>query len=135
MNRRKARAWYHFRAGELAFNAGDVDRAIRDERDALEIFPTDNLALKDIAKFELAVHADRDALRIPPFTETLGYEADAQAALGDAAGAATRDVIFAIKRIGSRGHSRSIRSSTRPSPTMHGASRAVASRPREISLR
>jgi predicted Zn-dependent protease len=104
----QARAWYHFRAGELAFAAGDNDAAIEDERDALALFPTYNLALKDLAKFELANHHYREALdaatagaRVTPFPETLGYEADAQAALGDARGAAaTRDLIFAIERIG-----------------------------------
>jgi hypothetical protein len=104
----QARAWYHFRAGELAFAAGDNDGAIADERAALELFPTYNLALKDLAKFELANHRYSEALdaatrgaQITPFPETLGYEADAQAALGQsAAAAATRDTIFTIERIG-----------------------------------
>jgi tetratricopeptide (TPR) repeat protein len=108
----QARAWYHVRAGEMAFAAGDVSAALSDERDALDIFPTDNLAFKDLAKFELAMHDDRAALaaatagaRVTPFAETLGYEADAQAALGDPrAAAATRDVIFAIERIGNAYH-------------------------------
>ncbi len=104
----QSRAWYHFRAGELAFEAGDNAAALADERDALALFPTYNLALKDKAKFELANHDYRSALsdaqdgaRVTPFAETLGYEADAQSALGDTRGAAaTRDVIFAIERIG-----------------------------------
>ncbi|MBD5654371.1 MAG: hypothetical protein IAI50_04220 [Candidatus Eremiobacteraeota bacterium] len=104
----QARAWYHFRAGELAFEAGDNAAAIRDERDALQLFPTYNMALKDLAKFLLANHRYREAFdaavagaRVTPFPETLGYEADAQAALGDVRGAsATRDLIFAIERIG-----------------------------------
>ncbi len=104
----QAKAWYFFRAGELAFEAGDNVAAIDDERKALAIFPTYNLALKDLAKFELANHHDREALEaatkgaaVTPFPETLGYEADAQAALGDARGAAaTRDVIYAIERVG-----------------------------------
>jgi len=102
------RAWYRFRAGELAFEAGDNDAAIADERDALALFPTYNLALKDLAKFELANHHYAEALaaatkgaQVTPFPETLGYEADAQAALGDPkAAAATRDLIFTIERIG-----------------------------------
>jgi hypothetical protein len=108
----QSRAWYHFRAGELAFKAGDNEAAIGDEQDALTIMPTFNLALKDLAKFELANHNDRQALdaavrgaRVTPFAETLGYEADAQAALGDQrAAAATRDLIFAIERIGNAYH-------------------------------
>jgi Tfp pilus assembly protein PilF len=108
----QSRAWYHFRAGELAFNAGDVTAAIDDERAALTIFPTYNLALKDLAKFELAEHHEREALaaavagaQVTPFAETLGYEADAQAALGDRRAAAiTREEIFAIERLGNAYH-------------------------------
>jgi tetratricopeptide (TPR) repeat protein len=104
----QSRAWYHFRSGELAFEAGANDEAIQDERDALAMFPTYNLALKDLAKFELANHRYREALdaakagaAVTPFPETLGYEADAEQALGDPAGAAaTRDLIYAIERIG-----------------------------------
>jgi hypothetical protein len=108
----QSRAWYHFRAGELAFAAGDNDLAIQDERDALALFPTYNLALKDLAKFELSNHHYGEALdaakagaRVTPFPETLGYEADAEAALGDERGAAaTRDLIFAIERLGNAYH-------------------------------
>ncbi len=104
----ESRAWYHFRAGELAFKAGDNEGAVKDEQDSLAIFPTYNLALKDLAKFELANRHYRKALdaalkgaQVTPFAETLGYEADAQAALGDAKhAAAARDLIFAIERIG-----------------------------------
>jgi tetratricopeptide (TPR) repeat protein len=108
----QSRAWYHFRAGELAFKAGDNEAAIEDEQVALAIMPTFNLALKDLAKFELANGNARQALdaavrgaQVTPFPETLGYEADAQAALGDQrAAAATRDLIFAIERIGNAYH-------------------------------
>ena len=104
----QAKAWYYFRAGELAFEAGDNGGAIADERTALSLFPTYNLALKDLAKFELANHNAPQALdaaakgaAVTPFPETLGYESDAQAALGDArASAATRDLIFTIERVG-----------------------------------
>ncbi len=106
------RAWYRFRSGELAFEAGDNNAAITDERDALALFPTYNLALKDLAKFELANHDYAAALeaatkgaQVTPFPETLGYEADAQAALGDAkAATATRDLIVTIERIGNAYH-------------------------------
>jgi len=108
----QSRAWYHFRAGELAFKAGANETAIEDEQDALAIMPTFNLALKDLARFELANHDYRQALdaavrgaQVTPFAETLGYEADAQAALGDRrAAAASRDLIFAIERIGNAYH-------------------------------
>ena len=71
-------------------------------------FPEYALALKDLARFELANHrypealaAARDGARVTPYPETLGYEADAQDALGDHGGAAaTRDTIVTIERIG-----------------------------------
>jgi len=96
----------------LPSTPANLDGAVRDERDALAIFPADNLAFKDLAKFELAQHHDRAALEaaaagaaVTPFAETLGYEADAQARLGDARNAAaTRNVIFAIERLGNAYH-------------------------------
>jgi tetratricopeptide (TPR) repeat protein len=104
----QARAWYHYREGELAFEGGRMDEAVADERTALGMFP--NLALADnaLARFELARHHWRAALdaatagaNIVPLPETLGYEADAQRALGDGAAAAqTQDLIVAIERIG-----------------------------------
>jgi tetratricopeptide (TPR) repeat protein len=104
----QARAWYHFRAGEVAFELGRNDEAIADEQGALAIFPTFNLAYNALARFELATQHPREALdaatkgaAITPLPETLGYEADAQRALGDSAGAArTQDLIITIERIG-----------------------------------
>jgi tetratricopeptide (TPR) repeat protein len=108
----QARAWYHYRAGELAFEAGDVEEAIADERRALEMFPNYNVAYTALARFELADRHPRGALQaaakgaeITPLPETLGYKADAQRALGDADGAAqTADLIRAIERIGNAYH-------------------------------
>ncbi len=102
------RAWYHFRAGELAFLAGDVDGAIAQEHTALKEFPNDAPAYNSLARFYASTHNWKAALdaaqkgaALVPLPETLGYEADAQAALGDTATAAqTRDEIFAIERIG-----------------------------------
>lgn len=104
----QSRAWYHFRAGELAFEAGDNDEAIADERRAIEMFPNFGVAYTALARFELAAgdaHAALDAASkgadITPLPETLGYKADAQRALGDAAAAArSDDLIAAIERIG-----------------------------------
>jgi tetratricopeptide (TPR) repeat protein len=104
----QARAWYHFRSGELAFAAGDADEAAKDERDAIAMFPNLALAYNALARFELAAGHDREALdaarkgaEIAPLPETLGYEADAERALGDAdAAAQLRDEIVAIERIG-----------------------------------
>jgi tetratricopeptide (TPR) repeat protein len=104
----QSHAWYHFRLGELAFEAGDTGQAIADERAALEIFPPFCAALTALARFEITTGHPREALdaatrgaEITPLPETLGYQADAQRALGDETGAAeTIDMIGAIERIG-----------------------------------
>ena len=106
------RAWYHFRIGELDWLAGDDATAIAQEKMAISYFPQDPQALNALARFDAATHDWKDALAVSrsasllaPLPETLGYESDAQAALGDASGSAqTRDEIFAIERIGNASH-------------------------------
>jgi tetratricopeptide (TPR) repeat protein len=108
----QTRAWFYFRSGELAFEAGDNDAAIADEREATQVFPGYADALRAQARFECALHRWNDCLthatasaNVVPYPETLGYEADAQRALGDAAGAArTNDLIGTIERIGNAQH-------------------------------
>lgn len=107
-NPAQSRAWYHFRAGELAFSAGDVDEAIRDERDALQIFPGFETAYRALARFcwatrdwDCALDAAKNGAQVLPEPEILGYQADAQSGRGDEAAAAqTRELIFALQRIG-----------------------------------
>ncbi len=107
-NSAQSRAWFHFRAGELAFSAGAVDEAKQDERDAITIFPRYSQPFNSLARFcwatkdwQCALEAATKGSDIVPLPETLGYKADAQRALGDAAGAARTDaLIVAIERIG-----------------------------------
>jgi tetratricopeptide (TPR) repeat protein len=108
----QGRAWFFFRAGEMAFESGDVDGAIANERTALEVFPNFADASRSLARFECATHrwqacladAERSA-SIVPYPETLGFEADAYRALGDAAAAMrTEDLIATIERIGNAQH-------------------------------
>jgi tetratricopeptide (TPR) repeat protein len=106
------RAWYFFRQGEMAFEAGDNDAALGDEREAVAIFPNYADALRTLARIECARHDWQQCLtdavassNIVPYPETLGYKADAQRALGDAAGAGqTSDLIHAIGALGDRQH-------------------------------
>jgi tetratricopeptide (TPR) repeat protein len=106
------RAWYHFRLGELRFLHGDNAGAMAQEQAALDEFPTDFLALGALARIELAnkLYAQaRDtatrAVNVIPNPETLGILADAQAALGDATGAAaSRAQIDAEEKIGNTQH-------------------------------
>lgn len=107
-NPAEARAWFHVRAGELAFESGDGPAAERDLQDALTIYPNDAKAYTVLARMYGAEHRWREALNaatrgsdLVPLPETLGYKADAQRALGDRVGASeTEDLIGAIERIG-----------------------------------
>jgi tetratricopeptide (TPR) repeat protein len=106
------RAWFHARAAELAFEAGDLDAARRDAQDGLAIFPGHLRALTILARVDLADGKNTEAedvakraAAVQPNPEVLGMLADAQAAQGDAsAAAATRDEIFAVERIGNAQH-------------------------------
>lgn len=106
------RAWFHVRLGELAFEAGDEDAALREERTALDRFPDDVQALTDTARFEAAagrwpnVHlAAQRAVRLAPAPEALALLADAQRHLGDIeASRATWDELAAVARIGNAQH-------------------------------
>ena len=111
-NSAQGRAWFHYRAGELAFSSGDTDIAKQDERDALVIFPHFAQAFNSLARFCWAtkdwtctLDAATKGADIVPLPETLGYKADAQRALGDTAGAQETDaLILAIERIGNAYH-------------------------------
>lgn len=106
------RAWFHFRLGELKFLAGDNAGAIGAERDAIAIYPEDfaayNALARDLVANQRWTEAREAAARgvaLVPSPETLGYLADAESALGDAAAAAaTRDEIVAVERIGNAQH-------------------------------
>jgi tetratricopeptide (TPR) repeat protein len=102
------RAWFFFRSGELAFESGDNDAALADERQSLVIFPNYSEANRMLARVHCSLHhwaeclaAAQASAAVVPYPEVLGYEADAQRALGDAAGAnRTNDLIVTIERIG-----------------------------------
>ena len=106
------RAWFHARAAELAFAAGDHDAARRAAQAGLAIFPRHLRALTILARVELADGRDAEAedaakraAAIQPNPDVLGMLADAQAARGERdAAAATRDEIFAVERIGDAQH-------------------------------
>jgi hypothetical protein len=108
----EGRAWYFFRQGEMAFEAGDNDTALGDEREAVTVFPNYADALRTLARIECARHdwqqclVDAEASSdIVPYPETLGYKADAQRALGHAAEAdQTNDLIHTVSRLGDQQH-------------------------------
>jgi tetratricopeptide (TPR) repeat protein len=106
------RAWFFFRSGELAFEAGDNDTALDDEEQALATFPNYADANRLKAKFACALkrwQVCRDAAaasaNVVPYPETLGYEEDADRALGATAEAdRTADLIVTIEKIGNAQH-------------------------------
>ena len=108
----QTRAWMYFRSGELAFDAGDNDAAIADETQALSVFPNFGDALRFRARFECALQRWQSCLddaiasaNITPYPETLGYEADADRALGKTADAkATDALIRTVEHIGNSYH-------------------------------
>lgn len=107
-NPAESRAWAHWRQGELAFAAGDTQAAIARYRESLAIFPGywhgyDGLAKAYWAqgRWDQALDAAVKGANVYPLPEVLGYEYDAQVALGRRADAArTLDLIYAIERIG-----------------------------------
>ncbi len=104
----QTRAWFFFREGELAFEAGANDDAIADEQKAATIFPGFSDALRFKARFECALKQWQACLNdatasanVIPYPETLGYEVDADRALGNNAAAdQTNGLIRTVERIG-----------------------------------
>jgi tetratricopeptide (TPR) repeat protein len=95
------RSWYHVRDAQLAFEAGDADAATAEFQEALRIYPDNAMALLYQAKFYRArrdwSHALASAKRsadLYPLPQALGYEADAQRALGDEDGARKTDALI-----------------------------------------
>lgn len=94
-NQAETRAWFHVRAGDLAFTAGELALSEQRYREALDLFPLDLAAFTGLARLYAAQHRWQEALDAAnqgiervPLVETLGYKADAQKALGDLKGAA-----------------------------------------------
>jgi tetratricopeptide (TPR) repeat protein len=106
-NPAEIRAWFHVRAGDLAFVAGDFAVSEQRYREALDLFPQDLPAFTGLARLYAAQHRWQEALEaadrgveLVPLVETLGYKADAQRALGDKEGAtATEELIGVVARL------------------------------------
>ena len=106
-NPAETRAWFHVRAGDLAFVAGDFTQSEQRYREALTLFPDDVAAFTGLARLYAAQHRWQSALEAAnqgidrvPLVETLAYKADAQQALGDSQGAvATAELIEVVARL------------------------------------
>lgn len=106
------RAWFFFRLGEMAFNAGDVQEAVADENRALQLFPRDADASRTLARIACAQKRWQACLQAAvvsaneiPYPETLGLEVDAQHGLGnDEESRRAQDLIFTIAAVGNSQH-------------------------------
>ncbi len=99
------RSWYHLRDAQLAFEAGDGETADSEFTQALRIYPDNAMALLYQAKLYRAHHDWQRALaaatrsaELYPLPQALGYEADAQRALGDEDGASRTDALIAAEQ-------------------------------------
>jgi len=99
------RSWYHLRDAQLAFEAGDAQTAAAEYDESLRIYPDNAMALLFQAKFYRSHHDWQRALaaatrsaELYPLPQALGYEADAQRALGDAEGANRTDALIAAEQ-------------------------------------
>ncbi|HEX3370855.1 MAG TPA: tetratricopeptide repeat protein, partial [Candidatus Cybelea sp.] len=95
------RSWYHMRAGQLAFEAGDSAAAAAAFDEALRIYPDNSMALLLAAKlyraqrdWPSALASARRSAELYPLPQALGYQADAQRALGDGQGARRTDALI-----------------------------------------
>jgi tetratricopeptide (TPR) repeat protein len=100
-----ARSWYHLRDAQLAFEAGDTQTAAAEYDESLRIYPYNSMALLFAAKLYRAHHDWQRALaaatrsaELYPLPQALGYEADAQRALGDEEGAHRTDALIAAEQ-------------------------------------
>ena len=106
-NPAETRAWFHVRAGDLAFAAGDFTQSEQRYREAIDLFPDSVAAFTGLARLYAAQHRWQSALEAAnqgidrvPLVETLAYRADAQQALGDSQGAtATAELIEVVARL------------------------------------
>ncbi|MDE2481095.1 MAG: tetratricopeptide repeat protein [bacterium] len=95
------RSWFHMRAGQLAFEAGDFGAAQREYDLALADFPNNAMALMWQARlyraqqrWHAALAAASRSAQLYPLPQVLGYEADAQRALGERDAAAQTDALI-----------------------------------------
>jgi predicted Zn-dependent protease len=96
-----SRSWYHVRDGQLDFEFGDASAAAAEFAEALRIYPDNSMALLFQAKM---YRAQRDWTRalasatrsaeLYPLPQALGYEADAQRALGNFGDASRTDALI-----------------------------------------
>ncbi|MDX2273401.1 MAG: hypothetical protein NW237_15815 [Cyanobacteriota bacterium] len=99
----ETRAWFHGRAGDLAFAQGQAAQAERRYQEALQLYPQAMGSLIGLSKLYAGQQRWREALRVAeqanqgsPLVETLGIQADAQRALGDEKAALATEALIEV---------------------------------------
>ena len=102
-NPAETRAWFHVRAGDLAFLSGDLAASERRYQEAIALFPDDIAARTGLSRLYAVQHRWQKTLEVAnqgiervPLVETLGYKADAQRALGDPQGAKDTEALIEV---------------------------------------
>jgi tetratricopeptide (TPR) repeat protein len=95
------RSWFHMRAAQLAFDAGDYATAEREFANCLAIFPDNAMALifqarmfRAEKRWHATLKAATAAARLYPLPQALGYKADAERALGLTSAAEQTDALI-----------------------------------------
>jgi len=96
-----ARSWYHMRAAQLAWEDGDNATADAQFKKMLFLYPDNYMGLMYQARFYRSLKewhrtmtAAKAAIELYPLPQVLGYQADAQRALGDDAAAERTDALI-----------------------------------------
>jgi tetratricopeptide (TPR) repeat protein len=99
------RSWYHLRAAQLAFEAGDDQSVAADLDESLRLFPDNAAAWMLRAQWSGCLHRWNESLAaasrsaaLYPLPQALGYQADAQRALGDDRAATQTDALIDAER-------------------------------------
>jgi tetratricopeptide (TPR) repeat protein len=99
------RSWYHFRLAQLEFESGASENASNQFAEALRIYPLNAAALLYEAKlyrsqrnWQRALEAAKQSADLYPLPQALGYEVDAQRALGLTGDAGKTDALIDAER-------------------------------------
>ncbi len=99
------RSWYHFRLAQIEFESGASENASREFAQALRIYPENAAALLYEAKlyrskqdWTRSLAAAQQSADLYPLPQALGYEVDAQRALGRSGDARKTDALIGAER-------------------------------------
>jgi predicted Zn-dependent protease len=99
------RSWFHVRSAQLAFEGGDDDAVAWELDEALRVYPDNAAALllraqwyRAHGRWSESLTAAKRSADLYPLPQALGYEADAQRALGENRAARQTDALIDAER-------------------------------------